>query len=86
MNRTDYVIFWADDHHPIRILPVRLRDDDHNLGSNAAMKMNSYCDYLKTKGLGKSILWEPTNDNKGSYPALLASDLKEYLDWLQTTA
>ena len=79
--RTDYVIFWADGHSPVRILPIRMRESDHELGSYTALKMNAYCKFLESIGLGKRIEWEPTNDRKSSYPALLAQDLAEYENW-----
>lgn len=81
--RTDYVIFWADDHHPVRILPIRMRELDHELGSSTARRMNAYCKHLESIGLGNRVNWEPTDDRKGSYAALLARDLAEYDAWLQ---
>ena len=79
--RTDYVVFWADDHYPIRVLPIRMRESDHELGSYAALKMNTYCKHLESLGLGKRVSWEPTDDCKGSYAGLLARDLAEYESW-----
>jgi hypothetical protein len=81
--RTDYVVFWADDHHPVRILPIRMRELDHELGSYAAVKMNAYCKHLESLGLGQRILWEATDDRRGSYPELLARDLAEYDNWYE---
>jgi hypothetical protein len=81
--RTDYVVFWANDHHPVRILPIRMRELDHELGSPTARRMNAYCKHLESVFPGTRIMWEPTDDCKASYPALLARDLAEYDAWLQ---
>ena len=81
MARADYVIFWADGHHPVRILPIRLSEEDQALGSHAARKLNLYCEYLKAVFPGSCIQWEPSNDKKGSHAGQLASDMQEYLAW-----
>ena len=85
MIRTDYVVFWADGHHPVRVLPIRLKGSDHELGSHAANRMNAYCKHLETLFPGARVVWEPTDDRHASYPALLARDLAEYDGWLQAT-
>jgi hypothetical protein len=84
MARTDYVIFWADDHSPVRILPMRLQADDIALGAHCALVLNAYARHLQSKGLGGRVEWEATDDCKSSYPELLAKDLAEYHAWLES--
>lgn len=84
MIRTDYVVFWADGHHPVRVLPIRMKELDHELGSPTARRMNAYSKHLEALFPGARVVWEPTDDRHASYPALLARDLAEYDEWLQT--
>lgn len=84
--RTDYVIFWADGHHPVRILPMRLYSRDLGLGSHYSLLLNGYCRHLQSKGLGARVEWEASDDCKGSYPKLLARDLADYCAWVESAA
>ena len=81
MARTNYVVFLADEHHPIRVLPIRLTDEDQAIGSPATAGLNLYCGYLRAVFPGSRIEWEPSNDKRGSHATLLASDMREYLAW-----
>jgi hypothetical protein len=82
--RTDYVIFWADEHHPVRILPMRLRDEELDLGAHVPKVLNAYCRRLQSLGLGQRVTWEASNDPKGSFPLLLAQDQAEYRAWMKS--
>lgn len=84
--KTDYVIFWADGHHPVRILPMRLDSRDLDLGSHYSLVLNGYCRHLQAQGLGQCIQWEASDDCKGSYPELLAHDLAAYCAWIESAA
>jgi hypothetical protein len=83
-TRTDYVIFWADGHSPVRILPKRHHSDRLRLGSYDATLLNGYARYLRSLFSPCDITWELTNDCLGSYPELLAKDLAEYKEWAES--
>jgi hypothetical protein len=86
MTRTDYVIFWADDHSPVRILPMRLEERQTKLGGQIALALNAYARHLRDMMRCDRVTWEATNDCKSSYPALLAKDMAEYRAWLESQA
>lgn len=80
-TKTQYVVVWADGHHPVRVLNLALRAGEAEpLNGQTVAPLNEYCRFLQRIFPGTRMEWQPVAET--SVPASIrSSDTMEFHTW-----
>ena len=75
----NYVAFYADDHHRVRVIRANLEHGE--IGGEVDRHLARFCKFLDGKFPGSTVTYFPQSDSGPTASYLVDLDTNEYLLW-----